>query len=287
MTRTSLGHCERDLGTTTGSRKPGRPAGTGRDFAAPIDRRACRIRRGSARPRKGRDCWQPLPCLEKGHGLLSVRPDPAGTGKGGNRDGVRRQAWFRVEGDPLGRHQGGPVDHGPALGGAKLEYSAGAVTMSGLARWPVPSTEIRRCPPNTVYPSSTFPRCRAAWMPLKQRRRSRGRPRRAAPASACPRAPSPRRRAPVGQTGAGTESGERTSPAPTSGSRTGRGRGRRSGRGRGRRFRATREASRASRDACERVSGHFLAWPLPVWPRQSRSGAKGLRKKIRHARATD
>ncbi len=38
----------------------------------------------------------------------------------------------------------------------------------------MPSTETSGWPPDTVHPSSTFPRCSAAWMPVKQRRRSRG-----------------------------------------------------------------------------------------------------------------
>ncbi len=38
----------------------------------------------------------------------------------------------------------------------------------------MPSTEIRRWPPNTVQHSSTLPRCRAAWIRVKQRRRPRG-----------------------------------------------------------------------------------------------------------------
>ena len=38
----------------------------------------------------------------------------------------------------------------------------------------MPSTETSGWPPDTVHPSSTFPRRGAAWMPVKQRRRSRG-----------------------------------------------------------------------------------------------------------------
>ena len=136
---------------------------------------------------------------------------------------------------------------------------------------PVPPAGTGRCPPNAGRPPNAFPRCRAAWMPLKQRRGPRG----PAPPGAC-------------VSNCGSDGILAAAPrAPASGSR----------RGRAARFDRVGDAVEASgrrakhaghrQMPAKRVSGHFSARLLPVWRRQSRFGTKSLRKKFRDARATD